>query len=254
MLSRLILTIFYVYLFIYQTGSNMAHYFVIAASSGIGQATVELLRSAGHSVFTTARDNSKITPDAILDSMDFDALDSIFQQAGELDGVVNCSGSLMLKSAHLTSKEQYQSVIDASLTTAFATVRVAGKHLNKGGSVVLISSAVAKAGFTNHEAIAAAKSGIIGLTLSAAATYASSNIRFNAVAPGLTQTPLTASLTSNETSRKISEAMHPLGRLGKTEDVAHAIVFLLDPANDWITGQVLAVDGGLSSVRPKMRS
>lgn len=231
----------------------MAHYLIIAASSGIGQATSQLLRSAGHSVFTTARDNTKISPDALLDATDFDAVDDVFQQAVELDGVVNCSGSLFLNKAHLTSKDQYQSVLDASLTTAFATVRAAGKHMNKGGSVVLISSAAAKTGFSNHEVIAAAKAGIIGLTLSAAATYASSNLRFNAVAPGLTQTPLTSSLTGNESSRKYSEAMHALGRLGKPEDVARAIVFLLDPANDWITGQVLAVDGGLSSVRPKMR-
>jgi len=231
----------------------MAHYLIIAASSGIGQVTSQLLRSAGHSVFTTARDNSKISPDALLDATDFDAVDNVFHLAGELDGVVNCSGSLLLKSAQLTSKEQYQNVLDASLTTAFATVRAAGKHMKKGGSVVLISSSAALTGLANHEAIAAAKAGIIGLTLSAAATYAGSNIRFNAVAPGLTQTPLTSSLIGNENSRKISEAMHPLGRLGKPEDIARAIVFLLDPANDWITGQVLAVDGGLSSVRPRMR-
>ena len=108
-------------------------------------------------------------------------------------------------------------------------------------------------GLANHEAIAAAKAGILGLTLSAAATYAGQNLRVNAVAPGLTETPLTAALTSNETSRKFSEAMHALGRLGKPEDVARAIMFLLDPANSWITGQVLEVDGGLSSVRPKMK-
>jgi 3-oxoacyl-[acyl-carrier protein] reductase len=237
----------------YLKESILAHYLIIAASSGIGQATTEIMRSAGHSVFTTARDSLKMIPDAVLDATDFDAVENVFQQAGEIDGVVNCSGSLLLKPAHLTTKEQFQSVIDASLTTAFATVSAAGKHLKNGGSVVLISSAAAMAGFANHEAIAAAKAGIIGLTLSSAATYASSNIRINAVAPGLTQTPLTSSITKNETSRKFSEAMHPLGRLGKPEDIARAIVFLLDPANDWITGQVFAVDGGLSSVRPKMR-
>ena len=231
----------------------MAHYLIIAASSGIGQATTKLLLANGHTVFTTARDHSKITPDALLDATDFAAVEKVFNQAGELDGVVNCSGSLFLKSAHLTSREQYQSVIDASLTTAFATVRAAGKHLQKGGSVVLISSAAAMTGFANHEAISAAKAGIVGLTLSAAATYASANIRFNAVAPGLTQTPLTAYLTHNDGARKYSESMHALGRLGKPEDVARAIVFLLDPANDWITGQVLSVDGGLANVRPKLK-
>jgi len=79
------------------------------------------------------------------------------------------------------------------------------------------------------------------------------NLRVNAVAPGLIETSLTKNLTGNETSRKFSEALHALGRLGKPEDIARAIVFLLDPDNSWITGQVLAVDGGLSSVLPKMR-
>lgn len=232
----------------------MAHFLVIAASSGIGQATVSLLKQAGHTVWTTARDTSKITPDVLLDATDFQAVEAVFKQAGDIDGVVNCSGSLFLKSAHLTSKEQYQAVMDASLTTAFATVRAAGKVMNKGGSVVLISSAAAMEGLSNHEAIAAAKAGILGLTLSAAATYAGQNLRVNAVAPGLTETPMTAALTGNETSRKVSEAMHALGRLGKPEDIARAIVFLLDPANSWITGQVLAVDGGLSRVRPKMKA
>lgn len=232
----------------------MAHFLVIAASSGIGQAVVNLLKKTGHTVFTTARDTRKIAPDTVLDATDFDAVDNVFKQAGELDGAVNCSGSFLLKSAHLTTKEQYQTVIEASLTTAFATVRGAGKHMNKGGSVVLISSAAAMEGLINHEAIAAAKAGILGLTLSAAATYAEQNLRFNAVAPGLTETPLTTALTSNETSRKFSEAMHPLGRLGKPEDIARAIVFLLDPANSWITGQVLAVDGGLSRIRPKIKA
>jgi NAD(P)-dependent dehydrogenase (short-subunit alcohol dehydrogenase family) len=79
------------------------------------------------------------------------------------------------------------------------------------------------------------------------------NLRVNAVAPGLVATPLTQTLTSNEGSRKYSEAMHALGRLGEPDDIARAIVFLLDPANSWITGQVLGVDGGLSRVRPKMK-
>jgi NAD(P)-dependent dehydrogenase (short-subunit alcohol dehydrogenase family) len=236
----------------------MANILIIAAGSGIGQATTDLLREGGHRVFTTARDTSKITPDAMLDASDFDAVDDVFAQAatsmGSIDGVVNCAGSLLLKSAHLTSRSQYDAVINASLTTAFATVRAAGKHMGNGGSVVLVSSAAAMEGLANHEAIAAAKAGIIGLTLSAAASYAPANLRFNAVAPGLTETPLTASLTANDTARRFSESMHALGRLGTPGDVARAIAFLLDPMNNWITGQVLAVDGGLSRVRPKLKA
>lgn len=231
----------------------MARYLIVAASSGIGQALTGILRDAGHAVITTARDNSKITPDHILDASDFDAVDALFAQIGPLDGVANLSGSLLLKSAGLTTRAQFDATITASLTTAFATVRAAGKNMGLGGSVVLVSSAAALEGLANHEAIAAAKAGIIGLTLSAAATYAGQNLRFNAVAPGLVQTPLTAALTGSEAGRKVSESMHALGRLGKPEDVARAIAFLLDPQNDWITGQVLGVDGGLSRVRPKTR-
>lgn len=231
----------------------MAHYLVIAGSSCIGHAVTNALKAQGDSVVTTARDNSKINPDMIVDASDFDAVNNAFKQAGSLDGVVNCSGSLLLKPAHATSQEQYQDVINASLTTAFATVHAAGSNMKKGGSVVLIASAAALVGLANHEAIAAAKAGIIGLAQSAAATYATANLRFNVVAPGMVDSPLTAQLINNEAMCQASKAMHALGRIGKPEDIAQAILFLLNPNNDWITGQVIAVDGGLSRVRPKIK-
>ena len=231
----------------------MARYLVIAASSTIGQSVVELLKKQGDEVLTTARTKEKINPDFILDAADFDAVDNLFLQAGPLDGVVNCAGSLTLKSAHVTNYEEYQKTINASLTTSFALVRAAGKRMNQGGSVVLITSAAALTGLANHEAIAAAKAGIIGLAKAAAATYASSNLRINVVAPGMVKTSLTDSLMSNELILKASTAMHALGRIGAPEDIARAILFFLNPANNWITGQVLAVDGGLSSVRPKLK-
>lgn len=231
----------------------MANYLVIAASSAIGQSVVNILRSQGDTVFTTARDKTKIEPNALLDATDFNAVDEVFNNAGQIDGVVNCAGSLLLKSAHTTSQEEYQAVINSSLTTSFATVRAAGKHMKNGGSVVLISSAAALVGIANHEAIAAAKAGIIGLMQSAASTYANLNLRFNVVAPGMTDTPLTAALISNALALKASKSMHALERIGTPEDIARAITFLLDPKNNWITGQVLAVDGGLSRVRPKMK-
>lgn len=232
----------------------MAKFLIIAASSTIGRACAAQLKLQGHEVFTTARDFSKIVPDAILDAADFEAVDSVFKQVGSIDGVVNCAGSLLLKPAHLTNKQQFQEVIDASLTSAFATVRAAGKNMQNGGAVVLISSAAASEGLANHDAIAAAKAGINGLVLSAAATYAGVNLRVNAVAPGLVETDLTSALTASQASRQYSQKMHALARLGRPEDIARAICFLLDPNNDWITGQILGVDGGLSCVRPKVRA
>ncbi len=231
----------------------MAHYLIIAASSAIGQEIARGLVLQGDTVFTTARDGTKIQPDALLDATDFDAVDEVFKQAGQIDGVVNCSGSLLLKSAHMTAKSEYQAVMDASLTTSFATVRAAGKYMKDGGSVVLISSAAALTGLANHEAIAAAKAGVIGLVQSAAATYATSGLRVNAIAPGMIDTPLARQLTSSPIMLKASIAMHGLGRIGAASDIANGVIFLLNPMNNWITGQVLAIDGGLSVVRPRVK-
>jgi NAD(P)-dependent dehydrogenase (short-subunit alcohol dehydrogenase family) len=231
----------------------MAHYLIIAGSSTIGQAITHALIAQGDTVFITARSANTITPDAILDATNFKAVEDVFLQAGELDGVVNCSGSLLLKNAHLTTEPEYRAVMDASLTTSFATVRAAGQFMKKGGSVVLLSSAAALVGLANHEAIAAAKAGIIGLAQSAAASYASNNLRFNVVAPGMIDTPLTLPLTSNEAMLNASIAMHALGRIGTPADIANAVLFFLKPCNNWITGQVLAVDGGLSRVRPRLK-
>ncbi len=229
----------------------MGRYLIIGASSGIGQQVCRDLQTQGHEVLTTARNTQVIHPDFVLDATIFADVEQVFQQCDKLDGVVNCAGSLLLKPAHLTSESEYQSVIAASLTTAFAVVRAAGFFMKQGGSVVLIGSAAGEIGLANHEAIAAAKSGIVGLMRSAAATYAAQGLRFNVVEPGLTETRLTTTLTQQEAIRKGSIAMHPLGRLGTPEDIARMIVFLLSPENNWITGQHIAVDGGLSTLKPR---
>lgn len=236
----------------------MANFLIIAASSTIGEATCDLLAKEGHNLYKTARSQDKIIPDMILDASDFDAVDEAFlkakQKIGQIDGVVNFSGSLLLRAAHLTNKEQYQEVINSSLTTAFAVARSAAKHMNKGGSVVFISSAAASIGLANHESISAAKAGVIGLALAASASYAEKNLRFNVVAPGLVATNLTKNITTSPQALEYSTSIHPLGRIGKAEDIARAVIFLLDPKNDWITGQILNVDGGLSSLKTKIKS
>jgi NAD(P)-dependent dehydrogenase (short-subunit alcohol dehydrogenase family) len=244
----------------------MANYLLIAGDSSIGQECTKLLQKANHQVIITGRDAAKTTniakaqkvPFKILDAANFDDTNNVFSQViseyGPIDGVVNFAGSLLLKPAHLTSQNEYASVINDNLTTAFSVVKACAKHMsNAGGSVVLMSSAVAGIGVANHEAIAAAKSAVIGLALAAAASYASNNIRFNVIAPGLTDTNLTKSITGNETSLKFSTAMHALGRIGKASEIASGVVFFLSPENSWITAQVLAIDGGLSNVRPKAK-
>lgn len=120
-----------------------------------------------------------------------------------------------------------------------------------GGSIVLCSTAAVRVGLQNHEAIAAAKGGVEALVRSAASTYASKGIRVNAIAPGLTRTPMTEKITLNPQALAFSTAMHALGRIGEPKDISSGICWLLDSSQSWVTGQIIAIDGGLSSVIPK---
>ena len=240
-------------------------YLIVAATSGIGESLARRLAAAGATLTLTGRDAERVgalatelgASHTVLDATDFDAVESCIRDAagrtGRIDGVVNCAGSLLLKPAHLTSSSDYAATIAANLTTAFAVTRAAARVLGDsgGGSIALVSSAAARTGLANHEAIAAAKAGIIGLTLSAAATYGSRQVRVNCVAPGLVRTPLTSRITGSPTAEAASRAMHALGRLGDASDIASALAWLIDPANSWVTGQVLGVDGGLASLRTR---
>ena len=181
------------------------------------------------------------------------AFDNALGEGRRLVGVVNCVGTILLKPAHLTSDEEWRTTVDTNLTSSFLLLREAARRMMRtgGGSIVLCSTVAAQRGLFNHEAIAAAKAGVEGLTRAAAATYARYQIRVNCVAPGLVQTPLSQFLTANEAARKASVAMHPLGRLGEPSDVASAICWLLSPEQKWVTGQVLHVDGGLSTVQAR---
>lgn len=243
-------------------------YVILGAYGGIGSALARRLASKGSRLLLVGRDPEKLgalaaelgAEHAVAEATDSAQVEAAIDQAaksfsasgsGQLDGIANCFGSLLLKPAHATSDAEFESMLAINLKSAFATVRAAAKSMKTPGSIVFVSSAAARHGLVNHEAIAAAKAGVQGLALAAAASYARRGLRFNCVAPGLTETPLTARITASEPSAKASLGMHALGRFGQPEEVAAAIEFLLDPANSWITGQVLGVDGGLGSVWSK---
>jgi NAD(P)-dependent dehydrogenase (short-subunit alcohol dehydrogenase family) len=239
-------------------------YLVFGAAGGIGSELCRYLATQEARLVLAGRNEGKLRALAEelhgfaypLDGTKFEEVDACVEKALQLhtrlDGIACCIGSLLLKPAHATSVEEWGSTIATNLSSAFAVVRAGARAMmNTGGSIVLVSSAAARVGLANHEAIAAAKAGIIGLVLSAAASYAPRGIRVNCVAPGLVHSPLTARLTNNEASLKASLSMHALGRLGEPGDVARAIAWLLSPEQSWVTGQVLGIDGGLASVRPR---
>ena len=240
---------------------------VLGATGGIGSALSRRLAAGGAQLILAGRDEAKLSELAaplnavpcVLDATRFDDVERCVSLAvethGRVDGIANCVGSVLLKPAHLTSEEEFDETLALNLRSSFAVVRAGTQAMTKtGGSIALVSSAAARVGLVNHEAIAAAKAGINGLVLSAAATYARYGIRVNSVAPGLVRTPQTERITSNEVSERASIAMHPAGRLGEPRDVASVIAWLLNPGNDWVTGQVLGIDGGLSTVRPRVKA
>lgn len=236
---------------------------VLGATGGIGAALSRTLVARGARVFLSARNEERLgalagelgAPFLAADLTDWAQIDAVTDaavaQLGALTGIANCVGSLLLKPAHLTKFDEFQHTIAQNLTTAFGTVRAAARVMPAGGSVVLCSTAAARIGLANHEAIAAAKGGVQGLVLSAAATYAPRGLRVNAVAPGLVDTPLTARITGSAPALQASQAMHALGRVGQPDDVAACMAWLLGSEAGWVTGQIYGVDGGLGTLRSK---
>ena len=240
-------------------------YVIPGATGGIGGELCRRLSESGANVVAGGRDGEKLASleekygalTSRLDATKTQEVDDLFAKAksefGRVDGAANCVGSFMLKPAHLTTDEELAETLSLNLNTAFGVVKAAAKHMPDGGSVVLLSSVAARVGLANHEAIAAAKGAVTGLMLASAASYVARGLRFNAVAPGLIQTHMTENVTRSDTARQASLDLHPLGRLGEPEDAASAIAWLLDPAQSWMTGQIIGVDGGLSTLRPLPR-
>lgn len=239
-------------------------YIVFGATGGIGSVLVRRLASRGARVFLAGRNPEKLeqiaretgaepcVADATKPAEVELCVSRAVESAGTLDGIAHCVGSVLLKPAHITTDAEWEMTIATNLTSAFNVLRAGSRAMmSTGGSIVLVSSAAARTGIANHEAIAAAKAGIIGLTMSAAASYGAKNIRVNCVAPGMVRTPATIRITSSDKALKASTAMHALGRIGEPEDVASMIEWLIDPANAWVTGQVFGVDGGLGTVRTR---
>jgi NAD(P)-dependent dehydrogenase (short-subunit alcohol dehydrogenase family) len=238
------------------------NYVIFGANGAVGAEASRRLRDSGAQLLLAGRNQGELeslseevdAPFHVVDATNIDAVEACVADAtdrfGEVDGIVNCVGSVLIKPAHITTPAEWHHTLEQNLTSAFAVVRAAYQSMKtRGGSVVLFASAAADVGIPNHEAIAAAKAGVIGLARSAAATYAAKHLRFNVIAPGLVKSKMTQSIWENERSADVSRNMHPLGRLGEPADIASLVVWLLDPANSWVTGAVINVDGGLANLR-----
>ena len=244
---------------------------ITGGSGGIARALAATLRARGWRVARAGRAVDKLAPDDgdLLIEADVATEAGAAKAVAEAsaafgavpDAVVNAAGAILLAGITRTSEAQYRDCLAANLDTAFFTAKAYVAALQQaqkdGGSgagrLLMFSSVAAGIGVGNHAAIAMAKGAIEALVRSLAADHSAMGLRVNAIAPGLMATPLTAKLVANEASKKAISAQYPLGRHGEAEDAAALAAFLVGPGGDWINGQVIALDGGFTAVRPMVK-
>jgi len=225
---------------------------VVGSSSGIGKGLVKRL-SANNLILAYSRgkvafDNYKNVQyrnlDVTAESLDLGDLPDV------IDGLVYCPGTIKLKPFRRLTEEDFINDFRINVTGAVKVIQQIYSNLRKSehASIVMFSSVAVSLGMSFHSTVAASKGAVEGLVKSLAAEFAP-NIRVNAVAPSLTDTPLAESLLSTDARRANSVNMHPLKRVGSIDDQVNAAMFLLGGESSWITGQVLHVDGGLSAIK-----
>jgi 3-oxoacyl-[acyl-carrier protein] reductase len=235
---------------------------VSGGSRGLGQALVQHLLGAGHSVATFSRSSSPFV-DALsrdpqqdrffftpLDAADSQQLVKFVRRAhdrfGRLDALVNNAALVHDGVLAMATEDQIQQMLDVNLRGAIVLARECVRVMlcQGSGSIVNISSIIAQRGYSGLSVYAATKAGLIGLTRSLAREVGPKNIRVNAIAPGYLETDMSRGLDQRQRAQIVRRT--PLGRLGTAEDVIPVLDFLLSPASRFITGQVIAVDGGAS--------
>lgn len=221
---------------------------LIGGSHGIGKDLLNRLPS-DYNIFTVSRTLEATLPphvthfEADITQVDLDGIP--FPE--HVDGLVYCPGSILLKPFKMLNLETFKEEMNLNF---FNLVRVT-QHLigrmNTGGSIVYFSTVAASLGMPFHTSIAAAKGAIEGFARSLAAEYAP-QVRVNVIAPSLVDTPLASRLLNNDRKKEMMAERHPLKKVGQPGDIASMAAFLLGNESDWMTGQVIGIDGGMSTL------
>ncbi|UOQ96138.1 SDR family oxidoreductase [Hymenobacter sp. 5317J-9] len=229
---------------------------LIGASSGIGLATARLLSSLHVNLFTASRHLSPELAELGTTHIAYDATQPVgnaFDALPEvLHGLAYLPGSIKLRPFERIPTDDFQADFDLNVLGAVRVIQATIKRLKKaegGASVVLFSTVAADTGMSFHTSIATAKAAVEGLTRALASEYAASGVRVNCIAPSLTNTPLAAALLNSPEKVEAGGKRHPLQRIGQPEDLAYMASFLLSDHSSFITGQTMAVDGGMGKLK-----
>ncbi|WP_018342779.1 SDR family NAD(P)-dependent oxidoreductase [Cytophaga aurantiaca] len=224
------------------------NYLLVGSNSAIASEVIGKLKEDGHDLWTVSRLEMNVTEHhQVLDIVTASIPENFLPDT--LHGLIYFPGTIILKPFHRISIEEFTSDYQINFLGAVKSIQTALPALKKGnGSVVLISTVAATIGLGFHASIASSKAALEGLSRSLAAEYAPT-IRFNVVAPSITDTPLAEKLLNTEEKKLNSGKRHPLGRVGEAGDIASSILFLLGNKSTWITGQTFHVDGGMSTVK-----
>ena len=227
------------------------HILLIGGSSGIGLSLCNLLIEKGYQVTVLSRKKNETPDEATFLSTDVCDLNTSLPTIDtDITGIVYLPGTINLKPFSSLTLDDFKQDFEVNY---FGAVRCIQHYLplmtsSKSGSITLISSVAATTGMNYHTSIGSAKAAVEGLCLSLAAELAP-NIRVNAVAPSLTKTPLSETLLNTEKKLEASALRHPMKTVGEPEDIAHAIRYLISDNARWITGQIIPIDGGFSSLK-----
>mgnify|MGYP001626673957 CR=1 FL=1 len=227
-------------------------YVVIGGSSGIGRELVQLLEKEGNNVFATYHENVMNSHgniryqklDVLSDLLDLEPLPE------QIDGLVYCPGSINLKPFKRFSEDDFINDFKLQVVGATRVIKTLLPKLMKSenSSIVLFSTIAVQNGFNFHSQVATSKGAIEGLTRSLSAEFAP-KIRVNAIAPSLTDTPLADKFLNTTQKMEAQAERNPLKKVGTVTDIAEAANYLLTPKSSWVTGQVLHVDGGYSTIK-----
>ena len=231
----------------------MAKYLIIGSSTGIGNALANQLAAVGNEVFGTYNKTSPSNSHPLISFHPLNVLEetlSLDFLPSSIDGLIYCPGSINLKPFARIKPEDFVADFNLQVVGAIKTIQAVLPFLKESvnASIILFSTVAVQSGLNFHSQVATSKGAIEGLTRALAAEFAP-KIRVNCIAPSLTDTPLAASLLNTEQKKEGNALRHPLKRIGSATDIANMAEFLLSTKSSWITGQILHVDGGMSSIK-----